>query len=409
MIHNAVHPSSGSRRCLWAVVLVVVIAVTEMFIWRGVAGLKQESRIQLDTMIFQTGMLGPLMYDFIKVLDGDKVGDQTSALSAEQRMRLLASRRRIDPHLTALRQTTDLLSNVAGTDEIRRKVSDAIDKTSATLDRAEAELAEPEGATRIASLMESLQDNLAVFSGSLIHTIEQDRKFQQERSNLFATVIGLLFSVLLVVGVILIRLICVLRIKTDELKQLAMTDTLTGLLNRRECMRQATRMSLLAGHKNVPVTMAIIDLDHFKAINDTHGHPGGDAVLQSVAVTIVASGRENDVFARLGGEEFAIFMYDTSRSTGAVVCERVRRDLEASVVSFNGHVIPVTASIGMATAWGADTDIEMLYARADKALYKAKAMGRNRMVADDGHDLREAGLSPVSHASSDGDLQPCRI
>lgn len=163
-----------------------------------------------------------------------------------------------------------------------------------------------------------------------------------------------------------------------QLEELASTDELTGLFNRRHFLRLATRelQALQPGHSH---GLALIDLDHFKRINDVHGHAAGDAVLQSFAQVANASLREGDVLARYGGEEFVLLMLDTDADRLAMCCERLRLAFAASRPA-EGQPASVSLCAGMALLEEGDA-LDAALQRADKALYQAKREGRNRCVA----------------------------
>ena len=167
----------------------------------------------------------------------------------------------------------------------------------------------------------------------------------------------------------------------EQIRQLATHDDLTGLLNRRamlDRMQLEQRRSLRSGS---PLLIAQLDIDHFKAVNDTHGHAAGDLVLQSFADTVRRNVRDTDVLARWGGEEFVLLLCDTPASDAVTLMERLRQAVQAMQVPVaqGGQPITVTVSIGLARHAPADPLAGTLE-RADRALYAAKAGGRNRVV-----------------------------
>lgn len=167
----------------------------------------------------------------------------------------------------------------------------------------------------------------------------------------------------------------------EQIRQLATHDDLTGLLNRRamlDRMQLEQRRSLRSGS---PLLIAQLDIDHFKAVNDTHGHAAGDLVLQSFADTVRRNVRDTDVLARWGGEEFVLLLCDTPAADAVALMERLRQAVQAMQVPVpqGGGPITVTVSIGLARHTPADPLAGTLE-RADRALYAAKAGGRNRVV-----------------------------
>lgn len=167
----------------------------------------------------------------------------------------------------------------------------------------------------------------------------------------------------------------------EQIRQLATHDDLTGLLNRRamlDRMQLEQRRSLRSGS---PLLIAQLDIDHFKAVNDTHGHAAGDLVLQRFADTVRRNVRDTDVLARWGGEEFVLLLCDTPAADAVALMERLRQAVQAMQVPVaqGGEPITVTVSIGLARHTPADPLAGTLE-RADQALYAAKAGGRNRVV-----------------------------
>ncbi|RIA35638.1 diguanylate cyclase (GGDEF)-like protein [Ectopseudomonas oleovorans] len=171
----------------------------------------------------------------------------------------------------------------------------------------------------------------------------------------------------------------VLRRLTDELRSLAAHDPLTRLLNRRGLMDalEAHFRSRTAG----PAYLLIVDIDHFKSINDTHGHNVGDLVLMRVADVLKATARQGDLICRLGGEEFVIIALDTDRAGVLQLAERTRAAIEHCEVSGIGVKRPIrcTATIGVADEFTSAQAFDECLQQADVALYRGKAQGRNRV------------------------------
>jgi len=133
-----------------------------------------------------------------------------------------------------------------------------------------------------------------------------------------------------------------------------------------------------------PLTVLVLDIDFFKAVNDTHGHDAGDDVLREFAVRLKKSIRGIDLACRLGGEEFVVVMPDTDMAVATMVAERLRRRIAADPfpIARGERKVEVTISIGLAALSGADDSAAHVLKRADQALYRAKRDGRNRVVAD---------------------------
>jgi diguanylate cyclase (GGDEF)-like protein/PAS domain S-box-containing protein len=164
-----------------------------------------------------------------------------------------------------------------------------------------------------------------------------------------------------------------------ELTRQASTDSLTGLANRRSFMALAEQEIRRAQRFERPFSVMMLDVDHFKAINDRYGHAVGDAVLQGIAKRSPESLRQSDQIARLGGEEFAVAMPETNLEAAVRAAERLREHLAERPVIASGKAVPCTISIGVAEMQPGDVSIDDLLRRADEALYCAKKNGRNRV------------------------------
>jgi two-component system, cell cycle response regulator len=165
--------------------------------------------------------------------------------------------------------------------------------------------------------------------------------------------------------------------------ELAITDALTGLHNRRYMETHISTLIEQAFSRGQPLAVLVLDIDHFKLINDTHGHDAGDEVLREFALRVRKSIRGIDLACRYGGEEFVVVMPETDLAAATAVAERLRRRIASEPFAIQGGArgIEVTISIGIA-ALGADDDAASVIKRADQALYRAKRDGRNRVVPD---------------------------
>jgi two-component system, cell cycle response regulator len=163
--------------------------------------------------------------------------------------------------------------------------------------------------------------------------------------------------------------------------EMAITDSLTGLYNRRYL---ETHLNHLIEHyinRGKALSIVTVDVDFFKAINDTHGHDIGDVVLRELAVRLKANTRSVDLCCRVGGEEFIMVLPNTATELSSRIAERLRRAMASkSFDCSNGLMVPVTVSVGVSTLNGADDTLDKLLKRADQALYTAKREGRNRVV-----------------------------
>jgi len=169
--------------------------------------------------------------------------------------------------------------------------------------------------------------------------------------------------------------------KQQELERLTRLDGLTGLYNRNTFV-DLTRQELdRANRQGSPTSILLVDLDLFKDVNDTWGHPAGDAVLKHVAELAKETVRRTDLVGRLGGEEFIVLLPNTAQEAAGKLAEKLRRRLETSPTVWEAGSIPVTASIGLAGTTAAEKrDFETLYTSADRALYQAKERGRNQVA-----------------------------
>lgn len=166
----------------------------------------------------------------------------------------------------------------------------------------------------------------------------------------------------------------------DQLRRLADTDPLTGLMNRRSFDRAAKQAMEHFRRNARPFAVLVVDIDHFKKVNDTYGHAAGDDVIKHTANMLVSSVRTPDRVARVGGEEFIALLHDVDRADALALAERIRNDIAETPVHRDKGLIKVTISIGVSTALSTDRDVEDVVARADAGLYAAKAEGRNRCV-----------------------------
>jgi two-component system cell cycle response regulator len=167
--------------------------------------------------------------------------------------------------------------------------------------------------------------------------------------------------------------------QTRRLEALIFEDALTGLANRRFILSQLGAQVSGARRHGRPLSVAIVDIDHFKAVNDAHGHDAGDRVLVAVATAIAGHLRAEDQLGRLGGEEFLAVLPDTDAPAAQRVTEKLRCEAALAAVAYEGTDLAVTVSIGVAT-WAGEAP-EALLRRADDALYAAKAAGRDRALS----------------------------
>jgi two-component system, cell cycle response regulator len=166
----------------------------------------------------------------------------------------------------------------------------------------------------------------------------------------------------------------------EQMERMATTDGLTGLLNHRTFQSRADDALAQAHRYGRKCSFILTDIDHFKSVNDTYGHPTGDQVLKGVARLIQQTARDTDVVARYGGEEFAIVMPETDMNGARIIAERIREAVMAEVFQTELGPLKVTLSLGIATAPESAKEKQALIDLADQCLYQAKRSGRNRAV-----------------------------
>jgi diguanylate cyclase (GGDEF)-like protein len=163
----------------------------------------------------------------------------------------------------------------------------------------------------------------------------------------------------------------------DTFVEQATRDGLTGLLNRRAVDLQAEAAVRFAARHEIALSCLMIDIDHFKGINDTFGHAAGDEVIRQTASRITAACRTSDVIGRYGGEEFLLLLPATDADAAMTTGDKLRRVISERPIEFDGLEIQITTSVGVAESEAANTTASLV-ARADRALYEAKRLGRNR-------------------------------
>ncbi|MGH8049263.1 MAG: GGDEF domain-containing protein [Arenimonas sp.] len=188
----------------------------------------------------------------------------------------------------------------------------------------------------------------------------------------------LIVAVLPVIGTTVYLLMCSDRIRR-RWELAASTDYLTGLANRRTVANAGERAFNVAQEQGQALSVALIDVDHFKGVNDRYGHDSGDLALKHIARMLEKAGRKNDLIGRHGGEEFLVLLDKTDELQSIAVAEHLRAGVQENVLGLEGQSIPLTVSIGLATYRESDRSFNDLLRRADQALYAAKKNGRNRV------------------------------
>ena len=179
---------------------------------------------------------------------------------------------------------------------------------------------------------------------------------------------------------------------TGSLEGTATSDQLTGVANRRALYEAAELEFARYARKPRNISLLILDIDHFKKINDTYGHPVGDKVIRNLAMVMLKSVRSIDVVARFGGEEFAVLLPSTDIDMAHVIGERIRRNVEAELINIGEHQLSYRVSVGVAGVELGISGIEAMIEAADDAMYEAKHQGRNRVCVK-----RPAGDETLQH------------
>ena len=178
----------------------------------------------------------------------------------------------------------------------------------------------------------------------------------------------------------IMRKLAEIAVEQFELQQIAKQDSMTGALTRRGFFAEVERESQRAARYDRPSALVVIDVDHFKAINDRYGHPAGDAVLVSIANACMATMRKSDIFGRIGGEEFGLLLPETDPEEARLAAERIRSMVESTIIQVGGIEVRATVSLGVAPRPAAGESVATWFSEADIALYEAKQFGRNRVA-----------------------------
>lgn len=206
----------------------------------------------------------------------------------------------------------------------------------------------------------------------------------------------MLVPVIFFFGAVFVLLVCFLAFHTTQelkriwvLEQENITDPMLGIFNRRCLDRRMNQELLRAKRHDIDLAMMLVDVDHFKKVNDNWGHQIGDQALKHLADVMVRTLRQTDVIARFGGEEFVVLLPHTSSQEAAHLAERLRNSIEFTPLNLVGkhgerQELRITVSIGVTWLQPDDTEVTQLIERVDQAMYQAKQGGRNRVVCSDG-------------------------
>lgn len=219
--------------------------------------------------------------------------------------------------------------------------------------------------------------------GAISITIPMDKPLRETNTNKMLILLAAVITVGSLVGTsyfLTWRLVIKLSEVQNHLKKQATTDELTGLNNRRQIMKRLEEEFHRALRLDGPLCLIILDIDYFKWINDTYGHPFGDLVLKGAADSMQASVRSYDIVGRVGGEEFMVIAPDTSLDEAVILAERVKRTVGDDKFGNGCNKVSITVSAGVTVMDTRDLSVDSLLKRADDALYKAKQEGRDRVA-----------------------------
>jgi len=185
---------------------------------------------------------------------------------------------------------------------------------------------------------------------------------------------------------------------SEEMKEIAVRDQLTGLYNRRGLAEHGAQAYAAVNRSGLPISIVMTDIDRFKYINDRFGHAAGDDALCHIAELLRRDRRDDDVLARVGGEEFVVVLPGADMASAIEIADKLRRRIESSSLEADGNELSMTSSFGVATQTDRDTCLTDVIIRADRALYRSKRAGRNQV------DLESSQMM----LAEDGSLQPIR-
>ncbi|SEA84402.1 GGDEF domain-containing protein [Alkalimonas amylolytica] len=233
--------------------------------------------------------------------------------------------------------------------------------------------------TGLTDFVEYIQEEMDIFASDVHRTMQLIVADQTRQLYRYSSAVAWLSLAMFVSGFVLLTLFILLSKQNQKLVKLATEDGLTGLLNRRSAMLQGKLLASMAQRNQQPLALALLDVDHFKQVNDVYGHPAGDAALQMLAQVLrTYARRDTDVLARIGGEEFLLLMPDTTEEVAGQLCKVLLHALSDTKVS-QDYSFQLTASMGLAVSEQGCYDFATLYRMADAALYQAKAAGRNQL------------------------------
>lgn len=303
----------------------------------------------------------------------------TAVLDALSNLVLNAQQSRQIEFERYLQQLNQRLSQFQGSlDEAQSSYVDSLEE-GRTLEgaiRGEVEVLHED--VREADDLNSLKANVEAKLSALLSKVDQARELRETRESQVSERLKVMVERIQVMEVEAQAF----RKHLEEQRQQAMIDSLTGLTNRAGLQKRMEEEFERWQRYGGQLLLVVLDVDHFKLINDRFGHLAGDKVLKLIAMQLSRRLRKTDYIGRFGGEEFVVLMPGTSMEQGAIALEELRAGIEASPFHFKNEPVPVTISIGFTQFTRGDT-LEGVFERADKAMYRAKDQGRNRVLQDD--------------------------
>lgn len=214
----------------------------------------------------------------------------------------------------------------------------------------------------------------------LVPTAEMELELRKNRIEIALVAFGTIGLIVVLLYFMAWKLVKRLDETQKKLKKIAVTDELTGLRNRRYIMGQVEKEYQRSARSGEPLSLIVLDIDHFKRVNDTYGHAFGDMVLKTVADCMRASLRSYDLLGRIGGEEFLVASPGSTLDDAAGLAQRILDRIRREKIAGNGHMVSVTMSAGVTQFGEQDAEPDVLFTRADAALYLAKQHGRDRVM-----------------------------
>lgn len=253
------------------------------------------------------------------------------------------------------------------------------DQFDALEESAQSAVDTPTQLVKLQRIANDLEANMAWIYFELNDVVSTAAGQQRLVMQRLSIAVGLLVSMVMLIALILLFAVVRLQNQRSTLKKLMLTDELTGLYNRRHFVKTAHGQLANAQRQQQPLSFLLIDLDYFKRVNDSLGHPVGDEVLRIISACMEQLKRQGDTLARIGGEEFCLLMPNTSHQAALRVAERIRHDVAHLSFRHLAELNEQTVSIGVTCAPKGNLTFEQIYSLADQALYSAKDRGRNRV------------------------------